>query len=98
MDKLEKIKTESTNELERVEEAVPEAKEEKKFFSLFSFWKKIKTDGEEDFITENMSVKEKKGIMKYLNARTGVLAASLLIIAVAGYLNIRFSSAPAELR
>lgn len=99
MNKLEKMKKENTGEIERVEEQASEPIEtnEKKFFSLFTFWKKLKkSENEEDLIIETTEKKERRGLLKYVNARTGVLAASLLIIAVAGYLNVRFSTVPEE--
>ena len=100
MNKLEKIKGESANELEEVsltEEREPEAEEkkkERKFFSVFTFWKKTNSDTEEDVLEELDAVPEKKGISKFLNLRTGALVASVAIIAVAGYINIRFASTP----
>ena len=100
MNKLEKMKKENTGEIERVEEQASEPIEtnEKKFFSLFTFWKKLKkSENEEDLIIETTEKKERRGLLKYVNARTGVLAASLLIIAVAGYLNVRFSAVPEEI-
>ena len=104
MDKLEKIKGENSNEIEEVneipvEEAVEEEKKERKFFSLFTFWKKTQTDGvEEDAVIseEEEGSEEKKGISKYLNLRTGALVASIAVIAVAGYINIRFAADPQE--
>lgn len=98
MNKFEKIKGDSLTELEERTEAVTEEgeKKERKFFSVFSFWKKVKNDDvEEDALVDNSDVdSEKKGISKYLNIRTGALVASVAIIAVAGYINIRFASTP----
>ena len=102
MNKLEKMKSEKTNEVEKVEnlvsEEVKQMKEEKRFFSLFTFWKKLrKEEREDDAIVEFAEGEEKRGFLKHFNARTAVLTASLLIIAVAGYLNIHFATVPAEL-
>lgn len=99
MNKFEKIKGDSLTELEERTETVAEEqseKKERKFFSIFTFWKKFKNDDvEEDAIVDNLETKvEKKGISKYLNIRTGALVASVAIIAVAGYINIRFVSTP----
>ncbi len=98
MNKLEKIKGDSVNELEEITETPAEEKEEKKerkFFSLFTFWKKSeKVSTEEDAIVDFEPAAEKKGIAKFINVRTGALVASLAIIAVAGYINIRFASTP----
>ena len=104
MNKLEKIKGEASNELEEVtetsvEENVEEEKKERKFFSLFTFWKKTQTDGVEDdaVVSEDEDkTDEKKGISKYLNLRTGALVASIAVIAVAGYINIRFAADPQD--
>lgn len=99
MNKLEKLKKENINEIEKVDESAAEPIEnsEKKIFSLFTFWKKIKkSENEEDMVVDIVEKKEKRGVLKYVNARTGVLAASLLIIAVAGYLNVRFTTIPEE--
>ncbi|MBE6650914.1 MAG: SpoIIIAH-like family protein [Ruminococcaceae bacterium] len=104
MNKLEKIKGDPTNELEEVKDIpedtpVEEEKKERKFFSLFTFWKKIHSDDiEEDAIVseEEAEGEEKKGISKYLNLRTGALVASVAVIAVAGYINIRFAAKPDE--
>lgn len=98
MNKFEKMKADSLRELEErkeenTSESTTEQKEEHKFFSLFTFWKKMKKDEvEEDAIVEAEPVSEKKGFKKFLNARSAVVVASLLIIAVAGYINIRFTS------
>lgn len=101
MNKLEKMKSERANEVEKVEtldtEGSEEVKEEKKIFSLFTFWKKLrKSENEEDAIVEIAEKEEKRGFLKYFNARTAVLCASLLIIAVAGYLNVHFATLPAD--
>lgn len=96
MNKLEKMRAESSGELERSEAEAPlqtEEKEERKFFSLFTFWKKLKKEGVEEIEEENDDT-QKKGFKKYLNARTAVLTASVLIIAVAGYVNVKFSVPP----
>lgn len=99
MNKLEKMRAESSGELERTDIEVPaieeSEKQERKFFSLFTFWKKLKKEGKEEEIVE-VDEGEKKGVLRFFNARTAVLAASLLIIAVAGYINIRFSAVPEE--
>ncbi len=98
MNKLEKMKADSLREVEEKTEettceSTTEQKEERKFFSLFTFWKKMKSEEvEEDAIVESTNESEKKGIQKFLNARSAVVVASLLIIAVAGYINIRFTA------
>lgn len=96
MNKFEKIKGESTTELDEViEETVVENEEKKdrRFFSLFTFWKKAANeDGNEEKDLVLKEETEKKGIRKYLNVRTGALVASIAIIAVAGYVNVRFSN------
>ena len=102
MNKLEKMKSERANEVEKVDtldtEGTEEIKEEKKIFSLFTFWKKLRNaENEDDGIVEIGEKEEKRGFLKYFNARTAVLCASLLIIAVAGYLNVHFMSVPADL-
>jgi len=96
MNKLEKIKGDSMSELEEVgankEPEVSEENNKKNFFSLFTFWRKVNSElneGEEIVDLEEKS--EKKGFMKYINLRTGALVASLVVIAVAGYINIRYS-------
>ncbi len=98
MNKFEKIKGDSVNELEEITETQVEEnddKKERKFFSLFTFWKKKENESpEEDAIVDFETAPEKKGIAKYLNVRTGALVASVAIIAVAGYINIRYASAP----
>ena len=103
MNKLEKIKTESTDltELESentAEEIQEESEETKKKFSFFTFWKKMSKEEEnEEIFEENDEEKESKGsfVLKFLNKRTTVLASCVLVIAIAGYLNIRYSN-PAE--
>lgn len=102
MNKLEKMKSERAGEVEKVEtlntEGTEEVKEEKNFFSLFTFWKKLrKSENEEDGVVELIEKEEKRGFLKYFNARTAVLCASLLIIAVAGYLNVHFATVPSGL-
>lgn len=99
MNKLEKIKSNSLTELEEKDNAVNEEenmeKEENKFFSLFTFWRKKRNVEEtEEPLFDDTIVEEKKGIAKYLNIRTGALVASLAIIAVAGIIHIRFSAVP----
>ena len=100
MNKLEKIKGESTNELEEVtdvfyEQGNDEEKKERKFFSVFTFWKKSDSSSpEEDALPRFEEKAERKGTSKYLNLRTLALVASVAVIAVAGYVNIRFASAP----
>ena len=97
MNKFEKMKAESLREIEERKEETSEntpeeEKEERKFFSLFTFFKKMKSgEVEEDAIVEITDEPKKKGFAKFLNARSAVVVASLLIIAVAGYINIRFT-------
>lgn len=101
MNKLEKIQSESVDEMkeqvEREEEKIEE-KKENKFFSLFTFWKKadgeIEPDADATAKESDDVANEKKGIKGFLNLRTGALVASVALIAAAGYLNIKFSSAP----
>lgn len=101
MNKLEKIQSESVDEMKEQierEEKMEEEKKENKFFSLFTFWKKADGEAEPDadVLTKERdeNTSEKKGIKGFLNLRTGALVASVALIAAAGYLNIKFSSAP----
>lgn len=103
MNKLEKIKSESGEVIEFnadetcKEETLQETEKTNKFFSFFSFWKKANSGSEEDELTDDIDVDTKKAFNVYniLNKRTTVLASCVLIIAIAGYLNIRYTS-PAE--
>lgn len=96
MDKFEKINGEAANEITDIAEVAeeqPEVKKERRFFSFFTFWKKAsKETQDEEF--ELVEPTEKKGIFKYVNVRTGALVASVAIIAVAGYINLRYTSIP----
>ena len=99
MNKLEKIKGDAICEVEEVKEKegeeIVEIKESKikKFFSVFTFPKK-KTPllTEEDFILEEEKSERPK--LKLFNMRTATLVASVLVIAIAGYINIRFAKVP----
>ena len=104
MNKLEKIKTTAVEPnnapgLEESEEIVDEAKEKKgnKFFSFFTFWKKMSDEDADDEIIEAEENDSEKSsfVVSFLNKRTTVLAACVLIIAIAGYINVRLS-APAD--
>ncbi len=104
MNKLEKIKSTSYEVSEiPMEENVEKENEEKperenKFFSFFTFWKKMTNEeNEENEILETQEKTEEKSsfVVRFLNKRTTVLAACVLVIAIAGYINIRFS-APSE--
>ena len=100
MNKLDKINSESVGELEERRdenfEEMSEEKKDRKFFSLFTFWRKKADENsdEEIPVIESEMPEEKKGFRKYLNLRTGALVASIAIIVAAGYVNIRFASVP----
>lgn len=101
MNKLEKI-TNTSCQVEQVEEEKVEEKEEKKtrkFTSFFTFWKKMNEEPCEDEeileVIDNTDEKSNKGIKSFLNRKTTVLAACVLVIALAGYINIKYSN-PAE--
>lgn len=101
MNKLEKIKGDVSNELEEVTEIstdnsdVENEKKKRSFFSVFTFWKKTENEiFEDEMMVSEADESEKKGISKYINLRTGALVASVAVIAVAGYINIRYSSTP----
>ncbi len=101
MNKLEKITNNSTGVEQATEERVEEKEDtkEKKFTSFFTFWKKLNEDpSEEGEILEIVDSTEEntaKNIKSILNRKTTVLAACVVIIAIAGYINIRFSN-PSE--
>ncbi len=102
MNKLEKIKSTSYEVSEIPKEETLEGHEEekseekiKKKFSFFSFWKKMtEEESEEGEILEDIQdEREKVGtVVKFLNKKATVLAACVLVIAIAGYINIRFSN------
>lgn len=102
MNKLEKVRNTSCEVIEcqndeNIEKSTEqEESKDKKTYSFFTFWKKINTpkDREEEEIVEGNEVEKGKtsAIYKFLNKRTTVLAACVLVIAVAGYLNVRFSN------
>ncbi len=99
MNKLEKMKTENTGEIEEVNENIPseettEQKEDRsnKFFSLFSFWKKSDTQDSETEISEfELEESKRKRISRFINLRTAAFAASVVVIAVAAYINLRYT-------
>ena len=100
MNKLEKITNNSTSVSEEVleKEEIKEEKKEKKFTSFFTFWKKLSDDVSEDGeILDPVEESDSgtKSIKSILNRKTTVLAACVVIIAIAGYINIRYSN-PAE--
>ena len=99
------MKHTSNNEVEEREEkmsedvieAEKEEKRERRSFSLFTFWNNLRRDGEEKDIEVVNEEKEKdRKLPRFINSRSAVVAASLVIIAVAGYLNIRFTPLPEE--
>lgn len=98
MNKLEKIKGDLVNELEEIKEVneeETESKKERKFFSMFTFWKNMgEKEIEEDAWEQKEEPKSKTGFSRYLNLKTGALVASIAIIAVAAYVNIKFASTP----
>ncbi len=104
MNKLEKIRNTPSEVVEAEErealEAQTEAEEkEKKHFSFFTFWKKMNTvdeNSEETIYVDEDGVEEKpSALFRFLNKKTTVLAACILVIGVAGFLNVRYSN-PAE--
>ncbi len=104
MNKLEKIRNTSGDLVER-EEAEREVQEEefaeesKKTFSFFKLWRRCREDVENEdieFVNEEEAAEERSpAVFKLLNKKTTVLAACILVIGVAGFLNVRYSN-PAE--
>lgn len=99
MNKLEKIRNTSTDIVEVQEDEREEAVEEvetktTKGFSFFSFWKKkVNEDEEVEFLNEDTEEEKRtSNIYRFLNKRTTVLAACILVIGVAGFLNVRYSN------
>ena len=104
MNKLEKIRNTSGELIERedVEREVPEeevTEENKKTFSFFKLWRKCQDEGENEDVEfvneEELSEERSPSAFKLLNKKTTVLAACILVIGVAGFLNVRYSN-PAE--
>lgn len=103
MNKLEKIRNISgelieLDEKETVDEQETVEDNEKKTFSFFSLWRKMcKEEGEEELVDEETVDEDSHSskIFTFLNKRTTVLAACILVIGVAGFLNVRYSN-PAE--
>ena len=102
MNKLEKIRNTPCElvEVEEREEVEQETEnEKKKRFSFFTFWKKINTvdeNCEEIIYVDEDGVEDKpSALFRFLNKKTTVLAACILVIGVAGFLNVRYSN-PAE--
>ncbi|MBQ9976375.1 MAG: SpoIIIAH-like family protein [Clostridia bacterium] len=104
MNKLEKIRNTSGELIERedVEREVPEeevTEESKKTFSFFKLWRKCQDEGENEdveFVNEEELVEDRSPTaFRLLNKKTTVLAACILVIGVAGFLNVRYSN-PAE--
>ena len=99
MNKLEKIQNVPgevvEKEIKEQEEGNEEVAEDsgKNFFSFFSFWKKMNNEAEEETVYEDSEEKNDKKpfALKFLNKKTTVLAACVMVIAIAGYLNIRYS-------
>ena len=99
MNKLEKIQNTPVDIVEReiedsvIAEEIPE-ESAKKSFSFFNFWKKINSDTDSEDETEGESGESEKPsfALRFLNKRTTVLAGCVLLIAIAGFLNVKYSS------
>ena len=65
----------------------------KKSFSFFNFWKKLSSEeAAEGQETEDSNEKKPSLMLRFLNKRTTVLAGCVLLIAVAGFLNVKYSN------
>ena len=100
MNKLEKIQNVPVDIVEKdlddsvIAEEQSGEESHKKSFSFFSFWKKFNSsdDSEEASEGEERSEEKPSFMLRFLNKRTTVLAGCVLLIAVAGFLNVKYSN------